>query len=227
MSADEWMQWAVYLAALLLAWIPYAALRRRRSARARALLSESLALGLHEPASLHPKIDESECVGCAACVGACPEGDVLGLIDGKARLVRAANCIGHGACARACPVAAIQLVFGTETRGVEIPLLAEDFETSVPGLFIAGELGGMGLIRNAVEQGRQAVESVRRLDGIGRSDQLDLLIVGAGPAGFSASLAAKAHGLRALTIEQEMLGGAVAHYPRGKIVMTGPMSDSA
>ncbi|TFG92692.1 MAG: 4Fe-4S dicluster domain-containing protein [Myxococcales bacterium] len=217
------MHWAIYLAALLVVWIPYTGVRRYRSAQSRAVLAESQALGLLEPVSLHPKIDESECIGCASCIDACPEEDVLGLIDGKARLVRASNCIGHGACSRACPVGAIQLVFGTETRGVEIPLLAEDFQTSVPGLFIAGELGGMGLIRNAVEQGRQAVESVRRLDGIGSGDPLDLLIVGAGPAGFSASLAAKAHGLRALTIEQETLGGAVAHYPRGKIVMTGPM----
>src|SRR5512145_212713 len=199
------MNGAIYLAALLVAWVPYGIVRRRRHARGRAVLSESRALGLLEPASLHPRIDEGECIGCASCVDACPEQDVLGLIDGKARLVRAANCIGHGACSRACPVGAIELVFGTETRGVEIPLLSEDFQTSVPGLFIAGELGGMGLIRNAVEQGRQAVESVLRLDGIGRGDPLDLLIVGAGPAGFSASLAAKLHGLRALTIEQERL----------------------
>jgi len=219
----EWMHWAYYLAALLVVWVPYGAARRRRFARGQAVLVESHALGLLEPASLHPRIDESECIGCGSCIDACPEKDVLGLIDGKAHLVRAANCIGHGACKSACPVDAIELVFGTETRGVEIPLLKEDFQTSVPGLFIAGELGGMGLIRNAVEQGRQAVESVRRLDGLGRGDQLDLLIVGAGPAGFSASLAAKAHGLRALTIEQEVLGGAVAHYPRGKIVMTSPM----
>ena len=148
---------------------------------------------------------------------------MLGLIGGKAQLVRAANCIGHGACQEACPVDAIELVFGTETRGVEIPVLAPDFQTNVPGLFIAGELGGMGLIRNAIEQGRQAVESVRELARGGRGDGLDLVIVGAGPAGFSASLAAKQHGLRAVTLEQETLGGAVAHYPRGKIVMTAPV----
>jgi thioredoxin reductase len=137
--------------------------------------------------------------------------------------VRAANCIGHGACQEACPVDAIDLVFGTETRGVEIPVLTPDFQTNVPGLFIAGELGGMGLIRNAIEQGRQAVESARDLVRAARGDGLDLLIIGAGPAGFSASLAAKQHGLRALTLEQESLGGAVAHYPRGKIVMTAPV----
>jgi len=216
----EAKQILIYLAALLCVWVPYGLVRRARTRRTRALLRESRVLGLGEPVSLHPRIDESECVGCAACVTACPEQNVLGLIGGKAKLVRAANCIGHGACKQACPVGAIDLVFGTETRGVEIPVLAADFQTNVPGLFIAGELGGMGLIRNAIEQGRQAVESVCRLPGMGRGEGLDLLIVGAGPAGFSAALQAKARGLRALAIEQETLGGAVAHYPRGKIVMT-------
>jgi thioredoxin reductase/Pyruvate/2-oxoacid:ferredoxin oxidoreductase delta subunit len=218
---DEWMQWAVYLGALLAVWVPYGFVRRRGSAHSRAVLAESRALGLLEPASLHPKIDESECIGCASCAAACPEQDVLGVIDGKARLVRAANCIGHGACARACPVGAIQLVFGTETRGVEIPLLAEDFQTNVPGLFIAGELGGMGLIRNAVEQGRQAVEQIHARRPRGGAE-LDLVIVGAGPAGFAASLAAMERRMKFATLEQESLGGCVFQYPRGKIVMTQP-----
>jgi thioredoxin reductase/ferredoxin len=223
MAGTEPLQILIYLSALVLVWIPYGLHRRRRSARSRNLLQESRLLGLMEPASLHPRIDEAQCIGCGACVTACPEETVLGLIGGKAQLLRAANCIGHGACQEACPVDAIDLVFGSETRGVEIPVLAPDFQTNVPGLFIAGELGGMGLIRNAVEQGRQAVESVRELVRAGRGDELDLVIVGAGPAGFSASLAAKQHGLRAVTLEQESLGGAVAHYPRGKIVMTSPV----
>jgi thioredoxin reductase len=223
MHGTDPLEILVYLSALLLVWVPYGLRRRRRSARSRSVLQESRNLELMEPASLHPIIDESQCIGCGACVTACPEEDVLGLIGGKAHLVRAANCIGHGACKEACPVDAIELVFGTETRGVEIPVLGPDFRTNVPGLYIAGELGGMGLIRNAIEQGRQAVESVRELPRTGRADGLDLVIVGAGPAGFSAALAAKQHELRAVTLEQETLGGAVAHYPRGKIVMTAPV----
>ena len=165
MDGTDFLQILIYLSALLLVWVPYGLRRHRRSARNRSVLRESRELGLMEPASLHPRIDESQCIGCGACVTACPEEDVLGLIGGKAQLVRAANCIGHGACQRACPVDAIELVFGTETRGIEIPVLAPDFQTNVPGLFIAGELGGMGLIRNAIEQGRQAVESARKLAG--------------------------------------------------------------
>jgi thioredoxin reductase (NADPH) len=187
------------------------------------VLENCVSEGLIEPPSLHPVIVADRCIGCGACIEACPEGEVLGLIEGKAKLIDASHCIGHGACKTACPTDGIKLVFGTATRGVDIPFVQPNFETNVPGIFIAGELGGMGLIRNAFEQGRQAIESIRNLDGIGQTaDRLDLVIVGAGPAGFAASLAAKQHGLRFVTLEQDTLGGTVANYPRGKIVMTAP-----
>jgi thioredoxin reductase (NADPH) len=223
MSAIEPLSLLTYLGILLLVWVPYGVHRKRRSARSRALLAESHSTGMIEPPSLHPIIDPALCLGCGGCVDACPEGDVLGLLGGQAALVRPSNCIGHGACEESCPQGAITLVLGTARRGVEIPMVAPSFETNVPGIFVAGELGGMGLIRNAIEQGRQVIDSVKSLDGIGTGDRLDVLIVGAGPAGFSASLAAKQHGLRFETLEQETLGGTVAHYPRGKIVMTAPV----
>jgi thioredoxin reductase/NAD-dependent dihydropyrimidine dehydrogenase PreA subunit len=174
-----------------------------------------------EPPSLHPVIDPVRCIGSGSCAQACPE-QALGVVGGKAVLVNASACIGHGACFAACPVEAITLVFGTERRGVDIPSLTPHFESNVPGLFIAGELGGMGLIRKAAEQGRQAIEAIRRR-ARGAHD-LDVVIVGGGPAGLSAGLAAKAHGLRYRLIEQEdSLGGTVYHYPRNKIAMTAPV----
>ena len=197
--------------------------RLSKQRRSRDALHESAAAGMTEPASLHPLIDKDRCLGCASCVRACPEAGVLGVIKGKAYLVDPTHCIGHGACKKACPLDAIELVFGSEKRGVDIPHVGPDFQTNVPGVYIAGELGGMGLIRNAVTQGVQAVESVSKLDGIGRKNQLDLLIVGAGPAGIGASLAAKSRKLNYRTVEQESLGGTVSHYPRGKIVMTAPV----
>jgi len=176
-----------------------------------------------EPASLHPIINSSLCLGCGVCTKACPEGGILGLINGKARLVEPANCIGHGACKTACPFDAITLVFGTEKRGVDIPQLSPNFETNVCGLFIAGELGGMGLIRNAIEQGKQAVDSIVKFTSAKHSAPLDLLIVGAGPAGIAASLTAKAHKLNFVTIDQATFGGTVSQFPRNKIVMTAPV----
>jgi thioredoxin reductase/NAD-dependent dihydropyrimidine dehydrogenase PreA subunit len=160
-------------------------------------------------------------MGSGACVKSCPE-KALGVVNGKAVLINAAHCIGHGACMAACPVEAIKLVFGTEKRGIEIPHISPEFETNVPGIFIAGELGGMGLIRKAAEQGRQAMDSIRKRVG-GQAD-FDVVIVGCGPAGISAGLSAIEHKLRYKILEQEdSLGGAVYHYPRQKIAMTAPV----
>ncbi|MDX2157232.1 MAG: NAD(P)-binding domain-containing protein [Hyphomicrobiaceae bacterium] len=211
--------YAFYFSFMAIAIGGYWVVQARGVRRSRAVKSAAEEAGMSEPPSLHPVIDPAKCIGCGACVNACPEGKVLGLINEKAELIEPASCIGHGACKTACPADAIGLVFGTATRGVDIPHVTPRFESNVPGLFIAGELGGMGLIANAIEQGRQAVEAIARLDGVG-GWPLDLIIVGAGPAGISASLAAREKGLRTITIEQESFGGTVAHYPRGKIVMT-------
>lgn len=179
--------------------------------------------GTFEPVSLHPEIDLGTCIRSGACIEACPEKDIIGIVKGRATLINASSCVGHGACFHACPVEAISLVIGTEKRGVDLPHVNQDFETNVPGIYIAGELGGMGLIKNSVEQGAAAVQSIVR-SGFKRNPAIhDLIIIGAGPAGISASLTAKQHGLHFLTLEQDSLGGTVFNFPRSKIVMTAPM----
>jgi len=218
---NPWLLWMAYAVPLLCALLFHLHRRRRREAAAVEVLTQSLETGLTEPPSLHPVFDPGICCGAAACVSACPE-QALGIVNGKAQLVNPSVCIGHGACAAACPVEAIKLVFGTERRGMEIPYVKPNFETNVPGIFIAGELGGMGLVRKAAEQGKQAIDSIARNRGSG--EELDVVIVGAGPAGLSASLAAMEKKLRFVTLEQEdSLGGTVYHYPRNKIVMTQPV----
>ena len=228
-AVENWVPYLVYFAPVALIVAYYSWTRKSRQRGHLETQAEALAAGLDAPISLHPVIDHAKCIGCEACVHACPEfpaHQVLGVVRGKARLVSASDCIGHGACKTACPVGAIKLVYGTAERGVDIPQVKPTFETNVPGVYIAGELGGMGLIRNAIEQGRQAVghivTSLKEVPKAADKQTLDLLIVGAGPAGLSASLAAKAAGLRYLAIDQDSLGGTVAHFPRRKLVMTQP-----
>jgi thioredoxin reductase (NADPH) len=224
-STGDLLTWALYSLPLLVIMAIYLSRQRRVQHRSRRTREEAVAAGLTEPASLHPLIDPSRCLGCGACVKACPEQpqhEVLGLIGGKAVLVGPTDCIGHGACRTACPFDAITLVLGTERRGVEIPVLEPNFQSNVRGIYVAGELGGMGLIKNALVQGRQAVEAIVQA-GEKHAGALDVLIVGAGPAGLAASLAAKMKGLTYQTVEQDSLGGAVFQYPRGKLVMTAPV----
>jgi len=180
--------------------------------------------GLYEPVSLHPVVDPDSCIGSGACVLACPEEDIIGIKNGKATVINASRCVGHGACFHACPTRAISLCIGTEKRGVDLPHVNELFESNVRGIYIAGEIGGMGLIKNAVEQGKQAVENIARSLDKSVKEMYDLIIIGAGPAGISASLAAKNHNLKSLTLEQDSLGGTVFTFPRSKIVMTSPMN---
>lgn len=180
--------------------------------------------GLFEPNSLHPYIDLNTCIGSAACITDCPEKDILGITDGKATVINTTNCVGHGACFHSCPVEAISLRIGTESRGVDLPHVNENFETNIKGIYIAGELGGMGLIKNSVEQGQQAIESLLKNKKRSKENVVDVAIIGAGPAGIAATLAAKKHGLSSVTLEQDSLGGTVYTFPRAKVVMTAPMN---
>jgi thioredoxin reductase/ferredoxin len=194
----------------------------RREDQARALLEEARATGTDQVASLHPVIDLEVCISSGACVDACPE-DVLGQVDGKTYLVQGGSCIGHGRCAESCPVNAISLVFGTAQRGVDIPLLRRGYETNKNGIFVIGELGGMGLIRNAMRQGAQVVETIREVlaDPFREDPDLaDVLIVGAGPAGISCALHCVEKGLTFRLLEQYILGGSVTHFPRRKLIFS-------
>lgn len=178
------------------------------------------------PRAQHPHIDVNYCIGCQSCTHVCPEGDVLAMLGGKAAIVNGYKCIGHGLCAEACPVGAIIMVMASPSMSADMPHLSAEFETNVENLFIAGELGGLALIKNAVNQGRDCVDIIaRRFAGIPPigKDVHDVIIVGAGPAGISASLRAIEKKLKFVTLEKDEVGGTVAKYPRQKLVMTSPV----
>ncbi|MCS7053350.1 MAG: NAD(P)-binding domain-containing protein [Ignavibacterium sp.] len=214
---------AIVIILLLIVKI-YLLTQNKKSKKTIIKINKAKQEGLFEPVSLHPVIDPNRCIGTAACISACPEKDILGLLNNKAVTINAARCVGHGACSLACPMDAISLVIGTEKRGVEIPFISPEFETNIPMLFIAGELGGMGLIKNAVEQGKQAIDNIYKKLNKNHSAEFDVGIVGSGPAGISASLNSKKLGLRFITFEQYSIGGTVYNFPRNKIVMTSPMT---
>ncbi len=203
--------------------------RRALARRSKVELEKAVASGRHIPASLHPVIDTDICIGSLSCLKACPEGDILGVIDNTARLVHADRCIGHGRCAVECPVGAIKLVFGTAERGVDLPEVDEFFESSRPGVHVVGELGGMGLIKNAVGQGLQVAERLNEVLGVsvagatGDAEFVDVVIVGAGPAGLATAAGLQQRERTFRIVDQSTLGGTVAHYPRQKVVMTEPV----
>jgi thioredoxin reductase (NADPH) len=179
------------------------------------------------PRGQHPHIDVTHCIGCQACTAVCPEGDVLGMVGGKAAFVKPYKCIGHGLCVDVCPVGAIELVTASPSVSSDVPYLTQELETSVPNLYIAGELTGLALIKNAVMQGRDCIDRIAdRLIAepvAPGEDMYDVIIVGAGPAGITASLRCIEKNLKYLTLEREELGGSVAKYPRQKLVMTSPV----
>jgi thioredoxin reductase (NADPH) len=209
-----------FLAVYLIRW-------KRKQALVRAALEKGQLIS-EGPKSQHPRVDVLKCIGCGCCADVCPEGDVLGLVGGKSAIINGHKCIGHGICVDACPVGGIELVMASPSLSADMPRLTHEYETNIDNLFIAGELGGLALVKNAVNQGRECVDIIAarraRANGNGSiPDVFDICVVGAGPAGISASLRAIEKQLTCITLEQDEIGGTVAKYPRQKLVMTSPV----
>ena len=214
---------SIFFFLMVMVAVPYWRRTSRGQAEAHRKLEKSRSAGLTTPVTLHPHIDLTSCIGCASCVNVCPD-NVLGIVDGQSALVSGLKCVGHAVCAEVCPVGAITMGFGTPRQGMEIPYYDDRFQTNVKGLYVVGELGGVGLIKNAVTQALTAVNDVvTRPRGRRGPEAYDLVIVGAGPAGLAAALGAKAAGLRYVVLEQDEVGGTILHYPRQKLVLTSPV----
>src|SRR6266852_5446744 len=224
---DNTFAFIIAVALVLFFLLNYLRKQKKIEAEARAA-EEKGKLHSGGPQSQHPHIDATYCIGCAACTMVCPEGDVLAMLGGKAVIVNGYKCIGHSLCAEVCPVGAITMVMANPSMGADMPFLTPEYETSIKNLFIAGELGGLALIKNAINQGRACVDVIaNRMAAAGgprpASGIYDVLIVGAGPAGISASLRAIERKLNYVTLDEGEMGGTVAKYPRQKLVLTSPV----
>ena len=215
-------------AAIIGAFLLYYLKQEKKKAAETQAAAEKGKLRSDGPQSQHPHVDGTHCIGCATCTMVCPEGDVLGMVGGKAMIINGYKCIGHGICADSCPVGAITMVLASPSVGANLPTLTSEYETSIKNMFIVGEMGGLALIKNAVNQGRECIDTIAarlaaRKPPVPAPDVADVLIVGAGPAGLTASLRAIEKKLNYITIEESEIGGTVAKYPRQKLVMTSPV----
>ncbi|HEX6100334.1 MAG TPA: NAD(P)-binding domain-containing protein [Thermoanaerobaculia bacterium] len=218
MVSESLLLWSAAAAISAGVLVPYARQFRRRLRHDRERKAEATALGIDKPSAQFPFIDPAHCIGCGACVRACPEGDVLGIVGGTAVVVNGLRCVGHARCEEACPVGAITVGLGDLRSREDVPLLDEHFETTVPGIFVVGELGGLSLVKNAIAQGRTVMRT------IAARGARDVLIVGAGPAGLAAAIEAASLGLQCTVLEkEENLGGSLLHYPRRKMVLLQPV----
>jgi thioredoxin reductase (NADPH) len=222
MDLETLITFGIALVVIPLAVIPYFRIHRKREREAQRRFESAKISGLQAAVSMHPHINVMACIACGGCVDACPESGVLGIVDGKATLVHGSKCVGHGLCEEACPVGAITLMMAAPGRSADLPTLNESLETNVRNIFIAGELGGLGLIKNAIGQGKKVVEAIAARPRAG-GNVYDVIVVGAGPAGLAAGLSAKSKNLKYLVLEQGDAGGTILQYPRRKIVMTAPV----
>ena len=171
-----------------------------------------------------PVINASLCIGCGSCVDACPETGTLELISGKAILAHPDRCTGHAKCSEVCPTSAITLAGGGVRQTIRVPRIRENFQTNVNGLFIAGEMGGVGLIKTAINEGRLVMDYIRStIRQPSMNGAYDVAIVGAGPAGLSASLTALQHRLKYVVLEQGDVASTIRQYPRHKFLMAEPV----
>ena len=168
-----------------------------------------------------PVINPATCLGCYACVDACPF-DVLTIEKYVAVVVRPEECCGVVLCEQVCPNGSLQVVEGEPI--LDRPAVDDELESKdVPGLFLAGDLTGLPLIKNAIHQGVRAVDRIAATLPRRERGGTDIIVIGAGPAGLSAALRAKEKGLSCVVVEQATVAASIKSFPRDKIVHDPPL----
>lgn len=197
-------------------WRKRKRLAEKVAAAARAAERENLP---GPPKPQIPHVDPLKCVGCRACVDACPF-DALDIVDGIAKLVSRPACHGVAICAEVCPTGAISMA-ATAVSPHQAPI-NDEFESVLnPGIFLVGDLSGLSLIKNAINTGVLAAETIARRPR--RDDcEVDIAIVGSGPSGLSTGLRSAELGLRYVLLEQGSVANTLRHFPRSKLVFAQP-----
>lgn len=193
--------------------------------------NELIELGLDKyrgPSYPHPVIFPERCIGCQACVDACPH-DVLAIVDGTASAIAPDLCMEDTACQAECPVnpkACIIINTAKEVRSLPTPTRdGSTYQTNVPGCFIIGDVSGVPLIKNAVKEGAEVIARITADLSSAPPEpkaEYDVAIIGIGPGGASAAAAAKEAGLRYVGIEQDKILSTIDLYPKGKYIFFKP-----
>jgi thioredoxin reductase (NADPH) len=219
LNSELFLSWVIGLIIIFSFLIPYIKSIKSKEEKTKLRLEKTRLKRQDKALLQHPIINQSLCIGCGICVESCPEGDVLGLIDGKATIIHGSHCIGHGKCAEECPIGAIEVGLGDISQREDIPQLSSNYESNISGIYIVGELSGLALIKNAISHGINAINHINKCEIKNENLDYDVIIVGTGPAGLASALRAQELGINYLIIDQDSIGGTILHYPRRKLAL--------